>query len=88
MGAGAASLLGVSGGIGTLGGFLMPQAFSPPNEMTEVTLIAMAAFLAFYTTCLAITWYCYYRGVPTQSATQVTQKITPRLSQRLTPSLT
>lgn len=57
----AGSVLGFSGGIGAYGGFLIPQGFSISVEATEATTMAMAAFLVFYVTCIAITWYYYER---------------------------
>ncbi|GAB6879102.1 NarK family nitrate/nitrite MFS transporter [Halorubrum gandharaense] len=58
----AGSVLGFSGGIGAFGGFLIPQGFSVSVEMTEATVGAMGGFLAFYLTCIAITWYYYGRS--------------------------
>lgn len=58
----AGSVLGFSGGIGAYGGFLIPQAFSVSVEQTQATTAAMAAFLLFYATCIAITWFYYQRA--------------------------
>jgi NNP family nitrate/nitrite transporter-like MFS transporter len=57
----AGSVLGFSGGIGAYGGFFIPQAFSLSVEITEATVAAMTVFLLFYLTCIATTWYYYYR---------------------------
>jgi len=57
----AGSVLGFIGGIGAYGGFLIPQGFSISVEATEATTTAMAAFLVFYATCIALTWYYYER---------------------------
>lgn len=57
----AGSVLGFSGGIGAYGGFFIPQGFSTSVELTHATTAAMGAFLAFYVSCILITWYYYGR---------------------------
>lgn len=57
----AGSVLGFSSGIGAIGGFLIPQAFSTSVEATAEPLFALAGFLLFYCSCVVLTWYYYYR---------------------------
>jgi len=58
----AGAVLGFSGGIGALGGFLIPQGFSTSVEQTGSGELAMIAFLVFYVICAGLTWYYYRRN--------------------------
>ncbi|TPW17683.1 MAG: MFS transporter, NNP family, nitrate/nitrite transporter, partial [bacterium] len=56
----ASAILGFSSAIGAYGGFIIPIAFGNAIKAGNPGL-AMAWFLAFYATCLALTWWYYYR---------------------------
>jgi NNP family nitrate/nitrite transporter-like MFS transporter len=57
-----AAVLGFSSAIGALGGYLIPQAFSASIRAGGGARLALAMFIAFYATCLAMTWWHYLRG--------------------------
>jgi NNP family nitrate/nitrite transporter-like MFS transporter len=46
---------------GAYGGFLIPRAFAGSVEATGGPQTALLAFVAFYLTCIAVTWYFYAR---------------------------
>jgi NNP family nitrate/nitrite transporter-like MFS transporter len=54
-------VLGFVGAIGAYGGFIIPQAYRYSIEATGGPQIALAAFVAFYVTCIAVTWFFYAR---------------------------
>ncbi len=56
----ASAILGFSSAIGAYGGFIIPIAFGSAikNGSPDTALIQ---FLVFYLTCLALTWWYYYR---------------------------
>jgi nitrate/nitrite transporter NarK len=58
---GAASLegaaaLGFIGAVGACGGYLIPRGFGASIAATGSPHLALAIFLAFYVTCIALTW--------------------------------
>ena len=56
----ASAILGFSSAIGAYGGFIIPIAFG--NAIKSGTpQSALAWFLAFYASCLGLTWWFYYR---------------------------
>jgi NNP family nitrate/nitrite transporter-like MFS transporter len=57
----SAAVIGVSAAIGALGGFFIPQGFSASMKATGGPSAALALFVAFYATCLAMTWWHYLR---------------------------
>jgi NNP family nitrate/nitrite transporter-like MFS transporter len=57
----SAAALGFVGAIGACGGYLIPRGFGASIAATGGPHLALAMFLAFYVTCLAITWWCYLR---------------------------
>jgi len=57
----AAAALGFIGAIGACGGYLIPRGFGASIAMTGGPHLALAVFLAFYVTCLALTWWYYLR---------------------------
>lgn len=57
----AAAVLGITGAVGALGGFLVPRGFGMSIAQTGGIGAAFYAFLAFYTGCLGLTWWCYLR---------------------------
>ena len=52
---------GFAGAIGAYGGFFIPQAYKYSIGATGGPQTALIAFVAFYATCIAVTWYFYYR---------------------------
>jgi NNP family nitrate/nitrite transporter-like MFS transporter len=57
----AATVLGFSSAIAAYGSFLIPQGYSLSLARTGGYTGALVAFLAFYVTCLAVTWRFYLR---------------------------
>src|SRR5437016_1754715 len=57
----AAAALGFIGAIGACGGYLIPRGFGASIAMTGGPHLALAVFLAFYVTCLALPWWYYLR---------------------------
>jgi NNP family nitrate/nitrite transporter-like MFS transporter len=60
----AATVLGFSSAIAAYGSFFIPQGYSLSLGRTGGYTGALAAFLAFYVTCLAVTWWFYLRDRP------------------------
>ena len=57
----AAAALGFIGAVGACGGYLIPRGFGASIAMTGTPHMALVVFLAFYVTCLALTWWYYLR---------------------------
>jgi NNP family nitrate/nitrite transporter-like MFS transporter len=57
----AAAALGFIGGIGACGGYLIPRGFGASIAATGEPYFALAIFLAFYVSCIALTWWFYLR---------------------------
>ena len=57
----AAAALGFIGAVGACGGYLIPRGFGASIAMTGGPHLALAVFLAFYVTCLGLTWWYYLR---------------------------
>ncbi len=57
----SAAVLGFSGAIGAYGGFFIPQSFGTSIKMTGTPDMALYVFIAFYVSCMAITWWYYSR---------------------------
>jgi len=57
----AAAALGFIGGVGACGGYLIPRGFGASIAATGESYFALAIFLAFYLTCIALTWWYYLR---------------------------
>ncbi len=53
--------LGFIGAIGACGGYLIPRSFGASIAATGGPDLALEGFLAFYFTCIALTWWCYMR---------------------------
>src|SRR3974390_2876258 len=51
--------LGFIGAIGACGGYLIPRGFGASIAMTGGPHLALEIYLAFYATCLALTWWYY-----------------------------
>jgi NNP family nitrate/nitrite transporter-like MFS transporter len=57
----SAAALGFIGAIGACGGYLIPRGFGASIAATGSPHLALAIYLAFYATCLALTWWYYLR---------------------------
>jgi NNP family nitrate/nitrite transporter-like MFS transporter len=57
----SAAALGFIGAVGACGGYLIPRGFGASIATTGGPHLALVVFLAFYVSCLAITWWCYLR---------------------------
>lgn len=57
----AAAIIGFSSAIGAYGGFFIPKSYGTSIAMTGGVEGALYTFLAFYLSCILITWYCYTR---------------------------
>jgi NNP family nitrate/nitrite transporter-like MFS transporter len=57
----SAAALGFIGAIGACGGYLIPRGFGASIAATGGPHLALAIYLAFYATCLALTWWYYLR---------------------------
>jgi MFS transporter, NNP family, nitrate/nitrite transporter len=53
--------LGFIGAIGACGGYLIPRGFGVSIAATGGPHLALEIYLAFYATCLALTWWYYLR---------------------------
>ncbi|MGQ0743349.1 MAG: NarK family nitrate/nitrite MFS transporter [Acidimicrobiales bacterium] len=56
-----AAVLGFTSAIGAFGGWLIPQAYGVATRITGEPQAAFAGFIAFYVSCLGITWWFYLR---------------------------
>jgi MFS transporter, NNP family, nitrate/nitrite transporter len=65
--------LGFIGAIGACGGYLIPRGFGASIAATGGPHLALAIYLAFYATCLALTWGFYLRGSYSRSTTSLAQ---------------
>ncbi len=57
----SAAALGFIGAIGACGGYFIPRGFGTSIAMTGGPHTALAVYLAFYVTCIALTWWYYMR---------------------------
>ena len=57
----AAAVLGFSGAIGAYGGFFIPKSYGTSISMFGGPEQALYAFIVFYLTCVALTWWFYSR---------------------------
>ncbi|MEM5430832.1 NarK family nitrate/nitrite MFS transporter [Cupriavidus oxalaticus] len=57
----SAAVLGFSGAIGAYGGFFIPKSFGTSLELTGAPDTALYCFIAFYVSCVLVTWWCYAR---------------------------
>ncbi len=60
----AGAALGFIGAIGACGGYLIPSGFGKSIALTGGPQLALMIYLAFYATCLALTWWFYLRRSP------------------------
>ena len=56
-----AFVLGFAGAIAAYGGFIIPQAYKYSISATGGPQTALVSFIVFYLTCIAVTWWFYYR---------------------------
>jgi NNP family nitrate/nitrite transporter-like MFS transporter len=57
----SAAALGFISAIGACGGYFIPRGFGASIATTGGPQLALEIFLAFYATCLALTWWFYQR---------------------------
>ncbi len=57
----AAAVLGFSAALGAYGGFFIPKSYGTSITLTGSPHAALWAFIVFYVTCIAITWWFYAR---------------------------
>jgi MFS transporter, NNP family, nitrate/nitrite transporter len=57
----SAAAIGFIGAMGACGGYLIPRSFGASIAATGGPHLALEGFLAFYVTCLALTWWFYLR---------------------------
>jgi NNP family nitrate/nitrite transporter-like MFS transporter len=57
----AAVALGLASAIGAYGGFFIPLIYGVSISMTGAAETALYLFIAFYLTCIAMTWWLYLR---------------------------
>ena len=65
--------LGFIGAIGACGGYLIPRGFGASIAMTGGPHLALGIYLAFYATCLALTWWFYLRKTYSSSAASLAE---------------
>ncbi|HTN30296.1 MAG TPA: NarK family nitrate/nitrite MFS transporter [Pseudomonas sp.] len=57
----SAAVIGFSAAIGAFGGFFIPKAFGTSLAMTGSAEAALYVFIAYYLSCIAVTWWWYAR---------------------------
>ena len=57
----AAAVLGFTSAIAAYGGFFIPKSFGTSITLTGSANAALWGFIVFYVTCMAVTWWFYYR---------------------------
>ena len=57
----SAAALGFIGAVGACGGYLIPRGFGSSIAATGGPHLALEIFLAFYVTCIGLTWWYYLR---------------------------
>jgi NNP family nitrate/nitrite transporter-like MFS transporter len=57
----AAAVLGFTSAVGAYGGFFIPKSYGSSIAMTGGPEAALYAFIVFYVTCIAMTWWYYAR---------------------------
>ncbi len=66
--------LGFIGAIGAVGGYFIPRGFGASIAATGGPNLALEIYLAFYATCLALTWWFYLRrSLSASGATSLAQ---------------
>jgi NNP family nitrate/nitrite transporter-like MFS transporter len=59
--------VGFIGAIGACGGYFIPSGFGQSIALTGGPQLALEIYLAFYATCLAVTWWFYLRKSPAEA---------------------
>ncbi|GMV30097.1 MAG: MFS transporter [Rhodanobacteraceae bacterium] len=57
----SAAVIGFSSAIGAYGGFFIPKSFGSSLALTGGAQAALVGFTVFYLSCIAITWWWYFR---------------------------
>jgi len=57
----SAAIIGFTSAIAAFGAFFIPKSYGSSIAMTGGPEVALYAFLAFYLSCIAITWFVYAR---------------------------
>jgi MFS transporter, NNP family, nitrate/nitrite transporter len=57
----SSAVLGFTSAIGAYGGFVIPLSYGYSIEQTGSPEVALWGFIAFYISCIAITWWYYFR---------------------------
>jgi NNP family nitrate/nitrite transporter-like MFS transporter len=57
----SAAIIGFTSAIAAFGAFFIPKSFGSSIAMTGSVAAALYGFLAFYITCIAVTWFVYTR---------------------------
>lgn len=57
----SAAVIGFSSAIGAYGGFFVPKSYGTSIAMTGGPEAALYSFIAFYLSCVVITWWWYFR---------------------------
>jgi NNP family nitrate/nitrite transporter-like MFS transporter len=57
----SAAIIGFTSAIAAFGAFFIPKSFGSSLAMTGSAAAALYGFLAFYLTCIVITWFVYTR---------------------------
>jgi len=55
------AVLGIASGIGALGGYFIPRGLGASIKASGPPEVALCCFIAFYVSCVAMTWWCYAR---------------------------
>lgn len=57
----SAAVVGFSSAIGAYGGFFVPKSYGTSISLTGGPEAALYGFIVFYVSCIAITWWWYFR---------------------------
>jgi NNP family nitrate/nitrite transporter-like MFS transporter len=58
----SAAVIGIAAALGAMGGYFIPRMFGASIKATGGASSAVPYFLAFYLTCVTLTWWCYLRS--------------------------
>ena len=56
-----AAVLGFTSAVGAYGAFFIPKSYGTSIALTGSPDAALLCFVAFYASCIAVTWWCYAR---------------------------
>jgi NNP family nitrate/nitrite transporter-like MFS transporter len=68
----SATVLGFVAAVGACGGYVVPRALGASIHATGSAHTAFTAFVAFYASCVVVTWAFYVRGANARSKRAVT----------------